>query len=329
MDASGSEPTDSRQGSAIGIHKILTPIDFSEGSRNALRYAEALAGGADASLILAHVVDFKDLNHAAMRLGPVIEEKLEETVVAEAGEHLKTFAEEELRPETRRTHYVHAGRTVELVEEVAKETETDLMVVSTHSERVVRHALLGSSAEKLVRHAPCPVLVVRAKEHEFIDEDDEAPAPRSFSLKKILVPTDFSDESLKALRYALRLGAPFDAKIDLLHVVNTGCFGAGYAAVDLPAITEQVVEASKESLAELAEREIGTAENIVREVRVGPTAQTIADVAREEEIDLIVVSTHGNTGLKRMLLGSNAENIVRHAPCPVLVVRERERDFIH
>lgn len=319
-DGTGSNPE-------LEIRGILVPIDFSEGSRKALRYAEALAGGSDDSLILAHVADFKDLNHAAMRLGPVVGEKLEESVVSEAGEQLKQLAAEELEPETKRSHYVHAGRTVELVEEVARASDADLMVVSTHSERVVRHALLGSTAEKLVRHAPCPVLVVRDKEHEFV-EDGKGADPRSFSLKKILAPTDFSEQSLKALRYALTLGAPFDAQIDLLHVVNTGCFGAGYAAVDLPAITDQVVNASKESLSELADREIGEAENVIREVRVGPTAQTIAEVAREREIDLIVVSTHGNTGLKRVLLGSNAENIVRHAPCPVLVVRERERDFV-
>ena len=326
------ETTETSEGAStpkpeIEIREILTPIDFSEGSRNALRYAEALAGGSDASLVLAHVVDFKDLNHAALRLGPVVGEKLEESVVAEAGEQLKQLADEELEPETKRSRYVHAGRTVELIEEVARASDADLMVVSTHSDRVVRHALLGSTAEKLVRHAPCPVLVVRDKEHEFVQEGEDQD-PRSFSLKKILAPTDFSEESLKALRYALTLGRPFNAQIDLLHIVNTGCFGAGYAAVDLPAITEQVVDASKESLSELAEREIGPSENVIREVRVGPTAQTIAEVAREREIDLIVVSTHGNTGLKRMLLGSNAENIVRHAPCPVLVVRERERDFV-
>lgn len=145
-------------------------------------------------------------------------------------------------------------------------------------------------------------------------------------IRKILVPVDFSDSSRRALDYAAKLTRPFGATIDLLHVweaptfVPTGSMiGAGIGDVSL---FEFVKRGSEDALdkfvAEAAQRGVA-----VRSARAeaGAPAHAIAEFAKAGGYDLIVIGSHGRTGLSRMLLGSVAENVVRHASCPVLVVR--------
>lgn len=153
--------------------------------------------------------------------------------------------------------------------------------------------------------------------------------PAALDLKRILVPIDFSDASDKALSYAVAFARQFQAKILLLHVVHVSYTAGEYGPIDVPVLEEQLTEAAKRKLTEIASEKVpadlleGTA------VCTGPAVNEIAEVAKERHTDLIILSTHGYTGLKRVMLGSVTENVVRHAPCPVLVVREREHEFIH
>ena len=150
--------------------------------------------------------------------------------------------------------------------------------------------------------------------------------PLILTLKNILVPIDFSDTSLKALQYAVPFAKQFEAKITLLHVVDVPMYPQefGYLLVD----ESQALEGTKKSLAELAARMIAPELLADTLVRRGFAFDTIVTVAREMQTDLIIATTHGYTGLKRVALGSTAERIVRHAPCPVLVVREKEHEFV-
>ncbi|MDB6155275.1 MAG: Stress protein UspA-like protein [Chthoniobacteraceae bacterium] len=149
--------------------------------------------------------------------------------------------------------------------------------------------------------------------------------PHILNLKNILVPIDFSETSRKALQYAVPFAKQFGSRITLLHVVDFTMYPQelGYIQFDLV----EMLEAQKKNLAELAERSIASellSQNIVR---YGIAWNTVIEVARETQADLIITTTHGYTGFKHVLLGSTAERIVRHAPCPVLVVREREHEF--
>lgn len=161
-------------------------------------------------------------------------------------------------------------------------------------------------------------------------------AAASFRLKRILVPVDFSECSRKALRYALPFAREFGAEINLLYVVESayvmgsmGEFGTGeYVPVDYAAMETELVAISARQLRELATAEIGSSATWKPIIRQGRPATEIVEAAREIEADLIVIATHGHTGLKHVLLGSVAENVVRHAPCPVLTVRTSEREFI-
>ncbi len=154
------------------------------------------------------------------------------------------------------------------------------------------------------------------------------PPAAELCLRKILVPIDFSDCSRKALRYAVAFAKQFDATVILLHVVQLSYSGAEFAALDFPLIEQQMVEASSREILALANAEVGSSLPFGTLVKTGHPPTEIAATARKLEVDLIIISTHGYTGLKHVFLGSTAENVVRHAPCPVLTVREHEHEFI-
>ncbi len=153
-------------------------------------------------------------------------------------------------------------------------------------------------------------------------------APMRFRLTRILVPVDFSEPSRKALHYAKLFAEQFDASLTLLHVVEPLTYPPDFAVVPLlpPDIEEARTRELESQLREMA-RSVGGGVKIESVVRSGRAWQEVVEVAKAAATDLIIVSTHGYTGLKHALLGSVAEKIVRHAPCPVLVVRDEEHDF--
>jgi nucleotide-binding universal stress UspA family protein len=147
------------------------------------------------------------------------------------------------------------------------------------------------------------------------------PAP-AFMVANILVPVDFSDCSKKALQYAIPFARQFGATLTLLHAVPRYP-----AAPEVVLLETELVEAAEAQLTELG-RTIDRAVPSRTLVRLGTPHLEIIIVAKEFSFDLIIISTHGHAGLARVFLGSTAEKVVRHAPCPVLVVRESEREFV-
>jgi nucleotide-binding universal stress UspA family protein len=143
-----------------------------------------------------------------------------------------------------------------------------------------------------------------------------------FSLKRILVPVDFSDCSKKALQYAVRFARQFSAELTLLHVVPR------YPAVpEMGPIDLETVQDGRTQL-EIVRLTIGDLATCHTLLRTGTPHMEIVEAAKAQDIDLIILATHGHKGLTRVLLGSTAERVVRQAPCPVLVVREKEREFL-
>jgi len=149
-------------------------------------------------------------------------------------------------------------------------------------------------------------------------------AGRSFALKRILVPIDFSDCSLSAMGYALGLAAKFEARITLLHIVEPAVYADNYLnnPVAMEEANVSLITAGRDRLAALQRRisaqNSGGVETLVR---MGRAQSDITDTAEATGSDLIVMGTHGYGGLKHLLLGSTAERVIRHAPCPVLTVR--------
>jgi universal stress protein A len=149
-----------------------------------------------------------------------------------------------------------------------------------------------------------------------------------FRIKHLLVPIDFSECSKKALQYAIPLAKEHEAAITLLYVV-TPVYGTGeYGALDYGELEVSMRQGGEKELAKLAEEEVRGQIPTGLLVRTGSPAHEIIEAARRLPADLIVISTHGRTGLKHVLLGSVAEQVVRTAPCPVFVVRELEHEIL-
>ena len=146
--------------------------------------------------------------------------------------------------------------------------------------------------------------------------------------RSILCPVDFSDLSLNALRFAVDLASTFQAELHLLHVFE------GYDAISLnpelamsrmPEWLPKLRQLCHEKLAALPSADLAVrCAAVVRANREGSAIHEILSYAAHDKIDLIVLATHGRTGLKHLLMGSVAENVVRHAKCPVLTIRDTE-----
>jgi universal stress protein A len=171
-----------------------------------------------------------------------------------------------------------------------------------------------------------------AKKHggvvvELGPNEARLPEETLFRLKRILVPVDFSECSKKALAYAVPFAKQFGAEIVIAYVVQPYIPVPEMTAVDTTAILAQMRESGK---CELEKLRISITDDIklTTVLRVGHPAQEIVNAAEELDVDLILLSTHGRTGLGRMFFGSIAEHVTRYARCPVLTVREREHEFV-
>lgn len=151
-------------------------------------------------------------------------------------------------------------------------------------------------------------------------------------LHRILVPTDFSKHSQNALRYAAAFAEKFGAELYLLHVVQDLALFIPEAVSVAPPIAppiEQLTAAVREALDRVLRESNLQGLTVHQEVREGTPFYEIIQAAKERDIDLIIMGTHGHGGLAHVLLGSVTEKVVRKAPCPVLTVRHPEHEFVH
>jgi len=198
---------------------------------------------------------------------------------------------------------------------LAQKLPADLIVTSTHGWTGLKHVFLGSTAERIVQHSPCPVLVSRKTKRLSRNGATN-------SIHTILVPTDFSDCSLRGLNYAIRFAEKFAARIVLLHAVELGYAytSDGYAMYDISDLIKTALRDGEEQMRQFVRRvRFGRVpfETVVTTVS---SIDAICSAAKSHDLDLIITSTHGRTGLSHVLIGSVAEKIVRHSPCSVLVV---------
>jgi nucleotide-binding universal stress UspA family protein len=145
----------------------------------------------------------------------------------------------------------------------------------------------------------------------------------SLGIRSILVPIDFSIHSKNALKYAVPLAEKFGASLHLVYVVEPTIYPAdlGFGQVVLPGVEDELREKGGDELESLIEREIGTRVRATSAVRSGNPHQEILREAEEKGVDMIVVATHGHSGVEHMLFGSTADRIVRKSKVPVLTIR--------
>ena len=149
-------------------------------------------------------------------------------------------------------------------------------------------------------------------------------------IKKILVPIDFSDYSKNALKYAVNIVETFKAEMILVYVVEPVIYPPDFSMgqIAIPSVNTEWDERAKEELKKLAENEIPKTIKVQTIVKTGKPFVEIIDTATEQDIDLIVIATHGHSGVEHILFGSTAEKVVRKAPCPVLTLREPVKGFM-
>jgi universal stress protein A len=161
--------------------------------------------------------------------------------------------------------------------------------------------------------------------HGISDDSEHA----TLQLKKILVPIDFSAASTNAFKYALRLGQEFVTELTLLYVLAPVPSRSFASIPGAPAFSESDLAGTEKNLrALIASTRNGSVQRVRSTIRIGVPSHQIVEMAKDADIDLIVIATHGYTGWKHFCIGSTAERVVRAAPCPVLVVREKEHDML-
>jgi nucleotide-binding universal stress UspA family protein len=151
----------------------------------------------------------------------------------------------------------------------------------------------------------------------------------NLTISRILVPVDFSAYSERAREYAIELAGRFGASLHLLHVVEdpiaTGVWGGETVIPNLTELREELVDGAERQLVTYRDAAARAGVSVVSTVQVGLPAITIVEHAKSLGVDLIVMGTHGRTGMAHLLMGSVAERVLRHAPCPVLTIREAAR----
>jgi len=288
----------------LNIETILCPTDLSEASVKSVPLATTLARlhGADLHLIHVHLL------HAL--------ETADEGVPF-PGEEAARAALEGSAGSVQWSQVVHRVvrgiNAAPTILEYADEHGVDLIVMGSHGRRGFRRLVLGSVTAELVRHASCPVLVVR---HE-----PDAPAPRD--VDHIIVPVDFSPASDGALAVASELAGLLEVPIELLHAVEP----IPYVQMAYPiAVDDGEFRAHAERrLDELANR-MSSSHAIRRTIVVDTVEGAVAGAAERATQPLVVMASHGHSGLARALLGSTTERLLRRAPCPVLVVPGSEEE---
>lgn len=296
------------------LQKILFPTDFSRCAEQALAHALYLAQEYDVELHMLHAnVLLEYAPHEAVHLFPKPEEvtaQLRELAYGHMSAALSARGTHDLRI---KQVYQQGISIAPAILTYASENDIDLIVMGTHGRRGLGHLLLGSVAEEIVRMAMCPVLTIR--EHK-----DPHPVE---AIERILVPVDFSEHARKALQQAKEVAEGYGARLQLLHVVEDLRYPSFYMAERF-AYFDTRPEIAPRAQRELEQFFRGTeGPHVAADLHVieGGAAHEIVKFAERNASGLIIIATHGLTGLEHFLMGSVAENVVRRAPCPVMTVK--------
>jgi len=301
----------------LNIQNIIVPIDFSKMSVQAIQIAKQLARRFGASIHLAHVRQF---NYAADLMAPVppmvpfaftpyehdaarsVLKELEE-VASECG--VSSASCDVLSGAPPFDEICRLGHTI----------PADLIVMPTHGRTGLKHVFLGSTAERIVQHSSCPVLVTRGNSAQSKNGS-------RFRVKTILVPVDFSSCSREGVRYAIAFANEFGAQIILVHATYLGYVysSEGTAIYDIPGLQRAARQTAERKMREFLRSVNFGAVKYQTAFTDGSPVTDICAFAKDHDVDLIITSTHGFTGFTHVLIGSIAEQVVRHAPCSVLVV---------
>jgi nucleotide-binding universal stress UspA family protein len=289
---------------------ILHPTDFSEPAGRALNLAGSLAHREGARLLVLHVTN--PMTDAANLL------------LDEPSLHRQRQRLEQLQVEAPGVPFeprLAFGSAAAEILKTAQETGCDLIVMGTRGRKGLGRLLMGSVAEQVVRNAPCPVVTVNSPSREPAAEA-EVSTGTAAPIRTVLHPTDFSGPCAEAFRVACELSGDQSARLTVVHVLVP----PPMSPINQP-MPPPLPEDPRGKLEELLRLAQASAPGLQADYRVenGDAAPRIVGAAQETRCDLIVMGTHGRTGLGRALMGSVAEQVLRTAPCPVVTVKARAK----
>ena len=305
----------------LQLQKILFPTDFSKCAEQALAHAVFLAEESRAEIHVLHVITiFQDqpsvVSNEIAETKEMVK-KLEDVAEKQLNKILNSHSSDDVKITTEIKRGISAAPAIL---EYASDNNIDLIVMGTHGRRGLGHLLLGSAAEEVVRLAPYPVFTIR-----------ELKEPKSvMKVNNILVPVDFSNHSQKALSYASEIAQSYNAQLQVLHIIEETMYPA-FSVTGKSSIFDLVPgikDDSRKRIEKMLQEFVSDKLKSKVFVRGGRAANDIIKFAKENSTDLIVIATHGLTGLEHMLLGSVTEKVVRMAHCPVFTVKAFGKSLI-
>ena len=298
----------------IKIKNILYTTDFSEGALQVLPQAVYLAGKYGARLHMLHAIILyaDDAHHPEYHFPDIdnLVKLLQKNARAKMDDELK---DKDIKNIEVKKVQKRGFSAAPVILDYCRENDIDLIVMGTHGRRGIGRLFLGSVTEEVVRLSACPVMTIRTGE-------DHIPTAAK---KKILVPIDFSIHSKTALAYALQIAPTYNACLQLLHIIEESVHPSFYAAgiSSIFEIDPQLINRSKQAVKEMVEELDGSrleTDNFIVEGRAAPE---IVKFSENKASDMIIIATHGLTGIEHFLIGSVTEKVVRLAKCPVLTVK--------
>ncbi len=287
----------------VEIRKILLPVDFSKITPFVTCRGKFLAKTFGAKLVLFHVLETVPDNELPTELNSIIRGYLDELLKGRIAD--MQDLEKEIREEGIEYEIVgEAGKPYEEIVKASVKYNTDLIIIGNSNR--VKKLILGSTAERVVRYSPKPVWVCKERTCHMV--------------KNILVPIDFSIFSEEAMKWGIYLSRIFDAKLTLLHIVKPIIRSPNYI---------KLLKEKKLSLREIAHLEMDkfllkfdlTDIRYTTKILMGEPAKKITQVAKKEKTQLIIMGTHGRSGLSHIILGSVTEKVLESACCDVLAVK--------
>jgi nucleotide-binding universal stress UspA family protein len=313
----------------LTIERILVPTDYSPCAEGAFTHAAYLADLHGAELHVLHVVEERgEPLEAALRNVAITPEDIAGDLDLPLPERADRRADEPV-PVTEVEE--HAPEASAAILEYARAHGVDLIVMGTQGRRGVRRLAMGSVAEEVVRQASCPVFTVR---HRPAPPDHEAPPSTPWAIRRVLAPLDLSERSYLGARHAAELAAAYEATLDLLYVVDPGSVPTatmpylGSFDTMVGAVEERAGKALRRVSKELQREVPALRDRVSERVRSGQPASEILAAVEEEGADLLVLCSHGHSGLRRLLLGSVAQQLVRRSPCPVFTLKSFGRSLL-
>ncbi len=293
------------------LKRILFPTDFSVCSDQALIEALFLAEQYDAELHVIHVtLPLEQKSPDRSSLLPdldKVQRHIDDLRKGETSGKQKHYGDVTIVQKALR-----GISAAQVILEYARERDIDMIVLGTHGRRGFKHLVLGSVADEVVRSSVCPVFSIR--------ETKAGRIPRP--IRQILVPVDYSEHSRNALAHAKSIAAEYRAIIRVLHIIEPGAHPSFSLAGPSVLARDPETEAKAASeMKQLVAETPGQHVPVEFHVMEGRAPVDIIGFSKRNDIDLIVMASHGLTGLEHFLLGSVAEKVIRMAPCPVFTVK--------